>query len=547
MTLLNANSNMDRRGLILGASVAVAGSAIVAAPDALAATDALPLTTIVPIRADTTLSAPVAISVGGGFDISAGATLTCTGDIGALAAQIFFGEGRVDLTRSRVLAARPEWWGAVPDRAELDNVAAIEAALAAHVAVQLSAGDYYLSRTLQLTQNNRRLWGVGRTRDSRGTRLLLRNADGAVVRVGTVSDPGGVNNYARGIDVRNLILGRSVTPDFNAPPNRSSIGLAILHVLDSVFMDVRSEGHATGYAISGAVRSYLHDCTAYLSIDGAATGQPQFTGFDLFGQIAGLSGANASLYLIDCNAVAGSGAFKQTLGIRTSGAIADTFIVRFETSGITDGIVIDGRVSTLTAVQQRFAHLNVSIQTPVLDQCRRGIAIANLSDFAAISIDNPYVAVAPDGSAAIEVVASGGTVSINGGMVHGGAAGASGAATGIALTDSGGSLVSGTKILNFAKAVTATRLRGFDIAVAINGRGVRSDIGAITITDSRHGLVRPLITGDADSFAAGVAIDSASRTVAIELSGVDPACVRGAEVARAGKRVVPQAGRVVVA
>ncbi len=186
---------------------------------------------------DVTIDGPVTLRPGASFALACGATLTLLGDLTAPAVQIFDDPGRVDLIRSRVVAARPEWWRAKPDDTSLDCGAALAACLRAHTAMQLGPGDYYLASTWTVDQPNRRIWGIGRTANPRGTRLVLTAGEGPVIRVGYETPPAEINVYLPGIDLRWLELGRTRA----APPPAAgddapvATGLAIRHVLNCVF------------------------------------------------------------------------------------------------------------------------------------------------------------------------------------------------------------------------------------------------------------------------------------------------------------------------
>ncbi len=362
------------------------------------------------------------MAAGTRFDIAAGATLTLTGDLIAGASRLFTGPGRVDLARSRIVAARPEWWGAVAGDPAIDSAPALHACLAAHPAMQLGVGDYHLATTLRIDRPNRRVWGIGRAKGFGGTRLLLHGGGGAVVLVGSETGPASVNDFLWGIDLRWLELGRTSAPLRATGGPGDAVGLRIRHVVDSVFEGVRASEHAVGFSLTGAVRSFLRDCTAFRSVPGAAG--DTFTGFDMDGRVpppAIATGANASLYLIDCAAsIGGDPRLRVAAGCRLTGTLSDTFIDRFETTAIDVGILVDGRRDALTAAQRANGHVDLHIRGVVLDQCRdAGIRLTGLSDAALVDIVDPYVALSPAGTAAIDIADCGGGIDVSGGQLIG--------------------------------------------------------------------------------------------------------------------------------
>ncbi len=495
------------------------------------------------IATDTVLSADQIIAAEGGFEIADGVKLTLTGDLVAPARRIFFGPGRVDLMRSSVIAARPEWWGAIADDPQTDCLPALSACLAAHISMQLGAGDYLISDTLDIALPNRRVQGVGRVRDARATRLVLLSATGVVMRAGVSKTPRGINDYVQGLDVRWLILGRSIAP---APAAAAATGLVITHVLDCVFEGIRTDEHSIGFQIGAAVRTFVRDCTAFRGLSTGDVAQASFIGFDMAGATPGLPGTNASLYLVDCLASTGRPPLAMSIGARLKGAIADTFLIRFETAAVTDGIVIEGDSVALGAARARSAHVNVSIQAPVLDGClRSGIAISGLSDHSAVALDNPYVALAPEGTVALSVRNCRGNLDIAGGQLLGGPAFGKRVTTGLLIDDVEGVVCTRTRIMGFARPVDVRAAAGFELTVAVSSRLGATGQPAIRLADCRRGYVRPLIAGEANAHTAGVAIGGSVSALTIETVGIDAATV-DTGVTRNGGTVAPAGNRVVI-
>ncbi len=544
-------------GSILGGSIsagAVLGGAVVASAPASAQTSAGSSVTVATRRRidrDTNIADMLAIGSDGGFDIARGVTLRVTGDLTAGAHQIFFGEGRVDLNASRVLCVRAEWWGARPDDAGYDSEPALRAALAAHLAVQLGQGDYFCGRTLVVDRHNARLWGVGRSYGARGTRLVVIGSRATVLFVGAEQAPRSVGDFIRGVDIRALELGRSLPADPPSDPASGAgvpTGLRARHVVNCVFETLRANEHGVGFAIHGAVRSAFIDCTASRALPSKQPEDDVFIGFDAAGFTEPFPGANASVYLIDCVATVGNALrLKASIGLRLVEGVADTFVTRFETSAIAQGIVVDGRRAALDAGRRRAAHANVHIVSPVLDGCIDGIVLRNLSEHALIDVSDCYVALSAAGRSAISVTECGGNISIAQGQLIGWPAVlARRDVAGIEVRGATGLAVSGTKLLSFTRPVDAERMTGFDLVVAINGQTGVSPSAAVTLKNCGGGYLRPAVQGVAGSYDGGVAVVAAVGPTTVDTGAIDARVVRGRVVTADGSPAAVVQGRAIV-
>ena len=479
------------------------------------------------VERDWVIRGTLVLRPGARLRLARGATVTVLGDVLAPATLLFTGEGRVDLTRSRLLAARPEWWGAAPNDPAVDCAPAIEAALAAHLAVELGLGDYHLRRTLVIDRPNRRLSGIGRSKGAGGTRLLLASADGAVVRVGFDSAPAIVNDYLWGVDLRRVELGRIVAPGSQAT------GLQVRYVVDCVFEGLRANEHAIGFSLRGAVRTLVNDCGAFRSQFGDAPGA-SFVGFDLDGTNPPIpTGANASLYLVDCVANAARPQSAEAIGCRISGAFSDTFLVRFETNQLSVGLIVDG-----ARQRGRYAQLDLHVDTPVLDQCAQsGITIRNLDAAAMIDIASPWIAVPATAEAALQIESTGGAISIVGGQI---VATGGGSTVGLLMRQVQGITLVGTKMLDTIRPVVAQSATGFDLSIVVLPGATAGDI-ALRLANCAQGAVRARLLGAPGRFATGVAMDAACREMLVETIGLGAATVPvriGTSIARATAGVV---------
>jgi hypothetical protein len=528
-------ARLGRRRL-LGASIAVLSLALARPLRAATRDDNVIVTTgRLVVEHELVVRGVLSIAPGAGITVAAGAVLRLLGDLVAPTAPVFFGPGIVDLTGSRVMAARPEWWGASPNDPSVDCEPALVKALQAHIAVELAAGDYYLSRSLRIAGTNRRLSGLGRAKDARGSRLVLQSEDGAVVQLGNDAPPRTINDYARGIDLRNLELARDRPPRPGRDGTDAATGLRIRHVLDTSCDGLRASEHAIGFDIKGAVRSYLRDCIAFRSAPAAAGAPDFFVGFLLDGRRPPIAtGANASLYIIDCNAsLGGRPALATSVGCRLVGAMSDTFLVRFETAALATGLELDGEVNATADAPPHNVQIDLHIDSPVLDQCTvTGIAIARMGADAMIDIRAPYVGLGSARATAMSIRQSGGAISLVGGQFVAPASFGDGA--GILIDTSSGVTLTSTKILGLSRPAVLRNCRSSHLDLAVGTAGRDWPQPAIRLVACRLVHIEPRLFGASGSYAAAVELDAASDEIGIETAGIDRARLAGPVIRRSG-------------
>jgi hypothetical protein len=527
-----------RRRQLLGASLTLLGLAWVRPSSATTAIgeDLAVSSGRLAVERELIVRGTLTVDPGAGIELAPGAVLRVLGDVLAPAAQIFFGAGEVDLTASRVTAARPEWWGAKPNDPAIDSEPAFASALRAHIAVELGAGDYFLARTLRIARTNRRLTGIGRAKDAHGTRLILQSDRGAVIELGADPAPATINDYTRGVELRHLDLGRDRPPLVVADDDDKATGLRIRHVLDANCEGLRANEHSIAFDVKGAVRTFLRDCGAFRSVPAAAGAADRFVGFLLDGRKPPIStGANASLFIVDCNAyTGGQPALSESVGCEMLGAMSDTFIVRFETASLDKGIVLDGQAGGLPKRQLRNAQIDLHIDTPVLDQCRvAGIMIAGMGADAMIDIRSPYVGVGAAKATALSIAQSGGAISVIGGQFV--APPAFREATGILLENASGVDIVSTKLLGLGQPIVLQRCRSSRIDVAVGTAGDDWPQPAIRLVASSLVRIACRLFGESGRYAAAIDLDAASSEVSIDAGGIDPARLAGPAVRRQGR------------
>lgn len=479
------------------------------------------------VMANTTIKGDLLVKSGASIDIAAGCTLTLLGSMIAPITPIFTGAGLVDLNRSRLSAAHPEWWGARPGDGRVDSLAAMQLCLRAHPIMHLLAADYYISDTLVVDRAFSRVFGSGfrGTELGQGTRIIVTNGSADVLRVGPATKPATVADFTQNIEIRALALCRS--KPVSSRGSMAPAGLRAQFLLFALFEQVSAFEHGIGIVARGLVRSTMRDCVAFRSTPGA-DGRRPYRGFLLDGsEDIGLAGGNASLYLQACNAtIGGAPDVADSVGLLLDGAFADCFVIDFEATALECGIRVDG-MSEAIGARGRHGHANLHLRMPIVDQCSRaGVEIRDTTVQSVIDITGPYVAVAPTGQVGIQVDRMRGSISISGGQVLGGMnSAARGAAVGLEVRESRGIAVHGLKIVDHAQPVRLADCSGFALHPTIMNTAERSGGAAILIERCEGGSIAPLISADRSSFSFGVALDDRSTRLRVDCVGVAPQSV----------------------
>lgn len=497
------------------------------------------------ITANTTVKTDLTLLPGARIEIDAGCVLTVLGCFSAPVAPVFAGAGAVDLNHGRTPIAYPEWWGAFANDGALDCGPGFAACLAAHPFMMLGAGDYYLTRTFVVERPFMRIWGGGGrgALPGQGTRLILRGGDADVVRVGFPEQPSSVNAFLQNVDMRWINLTR-LAP-VNTAGDDAPAGLRVQFVLCCQFEGVTSHENATGFVVKGAVRSFLRDCTAFRSQNGRQAGG-RFRGFHLDGRAdIGLAGGNASLFLENCAAsIGGRPDVADPVGLLLDAGFADSFITNFETSGMATGIRAAGQAGQLGG-RAIAAHGNLHLRMPILDQCVVGIEISDTSPHGLIDITEPYVALAPNGQAALRFTDLRGPVTLIGGQCYG-RLDAAGQAVGLSATGTSGLSVSGLKLLECARPVVLERCMGIDLRATISNPGRQTPQAAVAISRCSGASIAVQLLGRGEAFGAGIAVaDEQGGSVSVDLIGLGATAIVGGSDRRVvvANRAVGKAGR----
>ena len=346
--------------------------------------------------------------------VAEGRTLTLLGGLVAPIAAIFTGRGTVDLNRSRITCAHPEWWGAAPGDGARDSLPALQACLRAHPVMRLLAADYFVTDTLVVDRPFCRISGSGfrGTGPGQGSRIVVTSGTADVIRAGPSTSPGGVNDFPQNIAIHALALARSVAVDTSG--GKLPAGLRAHFLLFADFRELSAFEHGVGFVAQGLVRSTFTDCVAFRSLPGRQAGGI-WRGFLLDGsRDIGLAGGNASIFLRGCNAtIGGNPDVSDAVGLLLEGAFADSFVADFETAGVETGIRVDGQTAAIGG-RARYGHVNLHLHMPIIDQCARvGIDIRDTAPGSLVDIVDPYIAVSPTAEAALRFQTMRGTATLS--------------------------------------------------------------------------------------------------------------------------------------
>lgn len=321
---------------------------------------------------------------------------------------------------------------------------------------------------------------------------------------------------------------RDLRAERTAPPGPAAVGVAVRYCLRANIENVHATEHAVGFHIGGVARSFLLRCEAYRTLPGAPGGDV-FTGFLLEGDTRiGFAGGNASIYLTDCFVkVERAPPLTRIIGAHLHGAFADSFLTRFETAEVAQGILVEGSAADPDRERQRTGNADLHIHLPVLDGCSAAcLTISGLTDYAAVDIVDPYMAPTAAALAAIHLHDNAGAITIAGGQLLGPGAGPA-STIGIHITDASGFDVRGTKLRGFVRPVGVTRARDFSLDVAVYNPEQTAIQAAVRLVACERATVRARVTGRARAFPAGIHLEAGTRAVHADVTGISPAALSG--------------------
>ena len=282
--------------------------------------------------------------------------------------------GRVTFAAGAVLEGYPEWWGARTGDAAFDCRPALEACLLACEAMRLAAADYHIHDTFVADVPHRHIAGVGwyGQQPRTATRIVLtgpRAGTGSVLRLGPDAMPPHVDDYDFAISISDLVLTRTArcVPPPGGDERRAPAGLTARYIVQCIITRVSSLENSIGFFVHGCVYTKFTDCFSQRYDPGTSPVDDIMRGFHADGRtkIPQFSGGNASLYIERCNVTGHSGEHVDPIAFLATGAFADIFIDRLETSNVPKGCVVEADGSPNAGA----GSIDFHVRDSVFDDC----------------------------------------------------------------------------------------------------------------------------------------------------------------------------------
>lgn len=471
------------------------------------------------IGGDLTIKSPLVASRGCVFHVGDGVTLRLDGGIAAPPFRLFecTGTGRVIFNQAKQRVGFPEWWGAVPNSLA-DCLQAIDACIKAVPHTQLQVADYRISDTLNILSYGRRLsgQGYGYTASNFGTRIIIDDAQATGIRIGPEIAPlSGIADYTYGVQLNDFALVRS------GPPNAAATGIAIQNAAFTRVHTVDVWENCVGFLISGTVQTHITETYAARTLAGPTPEADYFDGY-LFDGASGMAaaGGNASVYVTDCVTGCGVPALSASgsHGFLFTGAGADVFLLRPESTGCAQGIQVIGSAGTAKA---QSGDADIHITDAVVDAFSQwGIYLTNLSEYAAVDVKGGYFAPAGGASATacIGVTNSGGTVMLTNNQGVGWPT----PVMGLYVENSSGVQARSNTYLGCAGGSQFIGASDCTFEDVYNNPS-QSATYAIYMRDCTRNYVRPTVKGGGSIFGYGVLLDGAGNSHnEINCTGINP-------------------------
>lgn len=428
------------------------------------------------------------------------------------------------------ITAEAEWFGAARGLS-VDCYAAINAALAHALVVQLKGGDYKTSATIKIPEH-RKLRGAGsKYNDTTDevTRLLVNTDDTPCIQLGPDAFPGTINDNWQGIWAEDIYIGRLINPEIAA----EAPGVLVQYTLYGGLRNVKSAESMVGFRYKGTVGLRVEgSCEAVRAQAGTGAGTDHFVGHHVDGSAdIGAAGGNASIVLdrpvTNCN-LAGLQTAVGTAGILLDGefGFTDAFIHDPESTHCRIAIQVEGNSATGNDLSQT----NLFISHPVMDQFHHaGIYLNAIGEAGAVEITDPYCGPATDARACIWANGTDCSVSINGGMLVMGAAPdvqpfAIEGASRVTISPS-------TKVLEAGATYPVVGMDGAsNCRIEPTVKNIAVTAAAVVALENTcsQNVIAPMISGMADAFTFGIqAIGTGDSANTYVTDGIDPACLDG--------------------
>ena len=414
---------------------------------------------------------------------------------------------------------RAEWFGAVSGGPDCGT--AINAAIVLCPITWLGPNDYWTSITIKVSKSNRKLYGSGQNyQDAAGecTRILTPSAILNILQVGADSFPGNLNLMPRGMEARDIFVGRTTGPLISS----NCSGVTVQYCISASLYNVKSVDSINSFRYYGAVAIITEYCNANRVVAGTGAGTDNWTGYLIDGTASiGLAGGNGSIYISKCQAGCNNSALQSgvSYGYRGISGFQDTFLLNTESVSCNIGIAFDGGAG---------ANGDIIITGPVMDACYKwGIYISNLSNTGSMNITDPYVGANGSTKFAIYVNNCAGPINIAGGQLLCTNGATLTAAIGISSSASVsiiGTIVSECPTIGVSIGTGSKNLR---IQTIQSNAVMGSNSAAVSLNDTvTASYFAPIVSGKVAGYAQGIQVlGTSDARNEYNLTGVDSATI----------------------
>ncbi len=423
---------------------------------------------------------------------------------------------------------KPEWFGVKSNDAAA--VAANDTKIAACYAMvphtRFGPFDYWTSATIKANINHHKISGCGeKYNDQFGamTRIVCNSGAIDIMRVGPDAYPGSIGAMPQGIQVRDIMLGRSVAPVIAS----GCRGLIMAWCLNAVVEDVKTDGNMIGIEAYGTVHCFEINVEAVRANAGTGGGTDYFVGNYANGGSGLFAGGNASLYVVNCTAGCNYGPLQTatgSVGFKADQGFTDVWYWNPETTNFYNAQMVLGNDATGNV----FTNTDFMIDHPIHDQFKNiGLYIADVGTAGSVEVEKPYFGPSTSARACYWVNSSEGAVAMRGGQfVMGGAP----AVQAILLTTSRGcDILDFPIVLEHGNTYPVCGLGDVsDARIEVFGKNPNVTAGALVqLSGTCTNVVAiPKASGKASSFQYGIQVVGANDVrCTYDVSNINSACL----------------------
>ena len=288
----------------------------------------------------------------------------------------------------------PEWFGAVPNNADIDNSEFINTALKSFASVSLGNGDYYVSNPVHINKSNRTLYGVHRkdwayTDESNyGTKIISIRPTDFCIKIGTDERPNTINDCVQNIVVKDITCSRTSSSDWVS----NSCTVICKYLLRSTIMNVTCFNQDIGIMLQGCTNVHIEKCTVFSECLPTGDSSRTIRGVLIDNSVLSPNNVpNVSIYVTDCIINTGGGVIlSDSTGIAvysSTNNVSDLFFEGNAIEWLNMGVYIQGNNGVSTSN-------DIHIISNELDVIRStGIFLTSLGNCGNVVINDNYIAV----------------------------------------------------------------------------------------------------------------------------------------------------------